>query len=66
MILKKVTAIAIHLIPIFLWFLLGITTGMTWEYYVLCGVLSVFDIVHIFVHSSEAIRYIEHHTEEVR
>lgn len=66
MIIKKITAVSIHLIPIFLWFILGITTGMKWEYYVLCSILSVSDIIHILVHSSEAIRYIEHHTEEVR
>lgn len=66
MILKKITAAAIHLIPTLLWLILGITTGMPWLYYVLCGVLSISDVVYTVIHSSDAIRYMEHHTEDVR
>ena len=57
---------AINLVPMALWLMLGICARMGAVYYVLCGILSIADIVDTIAKSKQSVQYIRHHKEEFK
>lgn len=64
--IKIAAGLILHLIPILLWVLLGISAGVGAAYYIICGILSIADVISAAELIQRNIRYLHHHKEEVR
>lgn len=58
-----VAGVIFNIMPVLLWIFLGIASGQPWYYYVLCGVLSIADVINTVAMAHENIRYYLHHRE---